>query len=280
MIDLSTFAKYDEGGLKNPLDHPASAQIIIEDKENAIVKCIPQRKKVAIVGFADSTRMKAPFDDPKWEIWGLNQIYRFIFRFDRHFEIHHDWLYDQVRDTNYQQWLAECPRPVYMIQHHQEISNSVRFPIERAIEITGRDYFQSTISYEIALAILEGFEEIGIWGVDLIVGQEYEYQKANCEYWLAIAESQGIKVTIPKESALLKQQYRYGYQPEQNLGGFNLSDFDRRLTVMKQKKAEWEGQIVELQKSLDQIEGAIHECDEWRHYLECLQRGGSLPWRT
>src|SRR3989337_3939853 len=45
--------------------------------------------KVAIVAFSKTTRHFAPFDDPTWEIWGLNEEYRFQWmrRWDRWFQI-------------------------------------------------------------------------------------------------------------------------------------------------------------------------------------------------
>ena len=44
-------------------------------------------KKVAIVGFAD-TRNQAPYNDPTFEIWGLNDLHSHIPRYDRWFDIH------------------------------------------------------------------------------------------------------------------------------------------------------------------------------------------------
>src|SRR5689334_15473635 len=49
----------------------------------------PRRMKVAIVGFTDH-RKEAPFGDPEWEIWGLNELYRYmpVEQFTRWFELH------------------------------------------------------------------------------------------------------------------------------------------------------------------------------------------------
>ena len=60
--------KYAEGGARNPKAHPAAAQTTILDAEAGLIRAIPPRKKVALVGFASSTRDLAPYDDPDWLI--------------------------------------------------------------------------------------------------------------------------------------------------------------------------------------------------------------------
>ena len=122
-----------------------------------------KRKKVAIVGFAESIRHLAPYDDDTVEIWAMNQLYRHIPRGTRWWEMHtrEDFLADQVPGTDYLAWLKKCPIPIYMVQKFADIPNSVEYPIEKMSQKYG-DYFYSTISYMLALAIDEGFEEIQI----------------------------------------------------------------------------------------------------------------------
>jgi len=59
-----------------------------------------KQDKLAIVGFAPTTRHLAPFDDPEFEVWGLNEEYHFDWmkRFDRWFQIHPRW--DVMRGNN------------------------------------------------------------------------------------------------------------------------------------------------------------------------------------
>jgi hypothetical protein len=44
-------------------------------------------RRVAIVGFADSYAL-APFDEAVVEIWGINELHRYLPRWDRWFELH------------------------------------------------------------------------------------------------------------------------------------------------------------------------------------------------
>src|SRR4051812_42075286 len=86
-----------------------------------------KRKKLAIVGFSESSRHLAPYDNDEFDIWAMNQLYRHIPRATAWFEIHQrkDFLADQVPGTDYLQWLKDCPIPIYMIEKFTDIPNSV-----------------------------------------------------------------------------------------------------------------------------------------------------------
>jgi len=64
--------------------------------------------KLAIVGFAESTRHLAPYENPEYEVWTLNEGYRYdwIKRFDRMFQIHPRWDFMRNNNTNHRNhWL-------------------------------------------------------------------------------------------------------------------------------------------------------------------------------
>lgn len=173
-------------------------------------------KKVAIVGFAES-RKKAPYDDETFEIWALNDMYTETPRATRWFEIHErnflDSYASRVEGNSHIGKLKSLEIPIYMQKHHEDIPNSVEYPLEEYLT-KYRDYFTNTVSYMICLAIDEGFDEIHIYGVDMAQNTEYSEQRPSCEYWIGYAEGKGIKVYIPPESDLLKQAFRYGYEDD------------------------------------------------------------------
>jgi len=75
------------------------------------------KDKVAIVGFADGHRHLAPFDDPEWEIWGLNRLHQVMpgKRWDRWFEIHDVGMYlGEKPDEEHLAFLRTFPGPVYI----------------------------------------------------------------------------------------------------------------------------------------------------------------------
>jgi len=184
-------------------------------------------KKVAIVGYTETKDM-APFADPSWEIWGMNDLYKFINKYDRWFEIHgkdRDGYinktkpgrtpWEQVKTT-----LAAMQCPVYLQEVNPEIPNSVQYPLEEIVAEFGQyfqnsedaRYFTNTVAYMIALAIYEKYDVIHVYGVDMAVHTEYESQRPSCEFWLGVAIGRGIKVHIPVEADLLKVQFLYGYE--------------------------------------------------------------------
>jgi hypothetical protein len=190
-------------------------------------KDIPKRApKVALVGFASSSKHLAPYTDHSWEIWGMNELYKQVPRWDRLFEIH---TLEHLRSESSREgqgephltWLRKQPGPgdplfcpVYMQKHFDDIPASVELPVAElaAMGIPGDPpYFTSTPAYMIAMAIAMGYEEIGLWGIDLLESQEYQYQRPCAEFWCGYAIGKGIKITIASTSALCKANYLYGF---------------------------------------------------------------------
>lgn len=143
------------------------------------------RTKVAIVGFAPTsmTDVRVLFDNPDFEIWGLNQLYiaypAIVEHCTRWFQIHHRTSYDinVQRDIGHHEWLTlQKNFPIYMQEQQPDVPMSVRFPKEDIIANFGT-YFTNSISWEIALACYEtmlarmqgvpGFDEMHIYGVDM-----------------------------------------------------------------------------------------------------------------
>lgn len=180
-----------------------------------------KRKKVAIVGFAPSSYLLAPFQDPEWEIWSLNEAYTLpgFTRADRWFEIHiRDEIDVTQRDANHIDWLrAQKALPIYMIRRFNDIPMSVKFPIENFIKRFKTNYWTNTVSYMIALAVAEGFTTIAIYGVDMAQGSvqggpsEYAEQRPSCEYFIGWARAKGCTVIVPPQSDLLGSIGLYGY---------------------------------------------------------------------
>ena len=186
-------------------------------------------RKVAIIGLADSTHNDAPWDDPEWEKWGLPWDAGYWARCDRLFEMHDLRLLEgaDCRRDGYLDLLQQVDVPLYMQSRY--FDNVTQYPFDEVAETTG-NYFNSSIGYMLALAIHERAEQIGVWGVDMNVDDEYFYQRPNCEYLLGLALGMGIDITLPEETPLLKfegkgiffganmPEYkgRYGW-----LGGYN-----------------------------------------------------------
>lgn len=192
------------------------------------------KRKVAIVGFCSTSRDWVPYDDPDMEIWGLNRGAIFMPRADRWFEMHGKNIYSsqQRRPGRHTDWLNKFQGPVYMHQVFEDVKNSVAFPLREVAEnigdltwrvdkdgqqhdTRGEPYLSSSIAYEIALAIWEGFQEIVLYGIDLNTSSEYAWQKPGVEWLLGLAAGRGIKVILPDNCPLAKGTlYGRGFMSE------------------------------------------------------------------
>jgi hypothetical protein len=276
-------------------DHPAAAHLEIVDAATATVKT--DRKKWAVCGFASSSRHRMPIDDPEWVIMAMNQLYRHIPRLDVEWDIHRNWNEDNVPGTDHAWWLSQCGIPVVMVERQASIPTSMTFPIDRLREKFS-DYFTSTVAFMLAWTIdhidrevearmatmdapaslLEAHARaqslyaeytIGVFGIDMIVGTEYDVQKACVEFYLGQASSRGIVVQLPPETALLKQQYRYGYEkePASLLG----------ILEMEQRAGSIQARIQTIQSELRTLDGALQECGYHVDLAKLRSRGGEIP---
>jgi len=159
---------------------------------------------------------------------------------------------DNVEGTDHEGWIRDCGIPVLMTQRHDHLPTSVRFPIEDILADIGVDYFTSTISLLLGWAIHQGYKVIGLYGIDLVVGTEYEVQKSSAEFLLGVAHGRGIEIVLPANCALLRATHRYGYEKEPSWGLAKPSEFTSR-------EASLIGQRDELLAKLHALDGALHE---------------------
>lgn len=217
-------------------------------------------KKVAILGYTP-TRAYAPYDDDRWEIWGLNDLYRFkgdgdVKRWTRWFNMHQDRPSAAGR-TAYAKNLKEYAKwdiPVYLQEKHPLVPCSVTYPLDEIVNKYG-DYFTNSISYMIALAIHEGFDDIGVYGVDMATDTEYDHQRPSCEYWLGVARGAGINVYIHPAADLLKKRYLYGYEDHKEEQFTN--KINSMIKHMQSQYSNAEIQTENAKKVKWQCDGAI-----------------------
>ena len=206
---------------------------------------------VAIVGFAASSREQV-HNSTADEIWSVNWAWQYnLPRIDRLFDMHPRWHLEHAGDMMAEHWAwlqREHTFPIYMLEPFTEVPNCVLYPIDEVLHNVGRPYFTSSVSYMLGLALLEGFDKIEVYGIDMGTSTEYAYQKAGTEYLLGMAEGRGIEVFVPKESKLLHAGL-YGYDGgfqvigRQTLEKFRLEyqkQFDQRLSQFNKAQGSWD----------------------------------------
>lgn len=143
-------------------------------------------KKVAILGKLP-TKYKAPFNNPEWDIWTLNRNSEDLPRIDLWFDIHEVGAYEK----------ADITRKNY--------------PFKEAEKLIGGQYYNNSISYMIAYAILQGYEEIALYGMAFTRDNEHRREEyLNVRELIFFAKGKGIKITAPFDPIMLKPYPYYG----------------------------------------------------------------------
>lgn len=241
-------------------------------------------RKIAIIGTAEPHWRAAPFHDQSWEIWTCGGIFNTVPRTDRHFEIHdkHEtcrgWHRSQEEEAAsrnvYWQWLAEQGPKAVLKTVLPETPNATQYPLDEVLKAFPDKYFTNSVSYMVALAILEGCTDIGLWGIDMALSgkdesDEYGRQRPSVEFYLGIAMASGIKLHLPPETTLLKSRKLYGFDgPVED--GFNAAA-QAKIAELNNREREIEGFIAQQKAMLAEAEKDLRGCkwaQEVAHYFK------------
>jgi hypothetical protein len=229
------------------------------------------KERVVIVGFCATSREYTPWTDDRYEVFNLNRGYIFGKRATRWFDLHSPTIrhWAHRRPGGHMTFLQTFPGPVYLHEVDPEIPTSVRYPFEDVTADLGvhlyrmdaqgerkdclsTPYLDSSIAYELALAIHEGFKEIMVTGVDLNTQSEYVFQRSGVSYLMGVAQGRGIDVVLPDNCPLLTGPlYGRGFLAE---GGEHLSpqQLETRLEALNAEREH-------LTAELNQLRGAHGE---------------------
>jgi hypothetical protein len=202
----------------------------------------------------------APFNDPSWDIWCMSRLFQDprCTRWNVWFELHHtddlcgsrgkpDDAQESLSRRVYLEWLQRQEGQIYIRDKTPLIPNGTRYPIEEVLKVFPRGYFTNTVSYAIALAICFQPEEIGLWGVDMALSEEYQHQRPSVEYFCGLAEGAGIKLTLPPETTLLKTAQLYALVDDPPIKG---------VLVGKRKELEGRSKMLQHQFETAQMQNA------------------------
>lgn len=171
-------------------------------------------RKIALIGTAMPSLRYAPWDDPSWEIWAHASAGTLAKRVDRYFDLHPPAVYRERRKNSqldYHGWLKRLQTPIYLQSKDPEIPASRRYPRER-VQAEFPWPFGSQAAWMIALALTEGVQTLGLFGIHYAHESEYREQRANCELWVGIAWGRGVSWVIPEGCPVAREPVdRYGY---------------------------------------------------------------------
>lgn len=165
-------------------------------------------KTVRIYGMAPNLS-KTPPPEMGEEVWLSNwhrgyliRLPRALKEWTRYFNLHskrhqlktypkgHEWYQEHAKDGRI---VLRDPDP--------DIKPSEVFPgPEIQAYFGGTRYFTCSVCWFIALAIMEGFERIELWGFEVRATKpKYAFERPCIAYWILEAERRGIEVWTPPE---------------------------------------------------------------------------------
>lgn len=175
-------------------------------------------KKLALLGSTDSLQF-APWHDSSWTL-AAHPCCRPRCKREP------DWYFDMHRpecfrveakkwNPQYYTWLKRLQTPIFMQEQWPEIPMAVRYPIERVeaefrSSVTGDLFATNHCAYLFALAMMEGVEQIGLFGCQY-AGGERGVQRESLIYWIARFEQAGGRVIVPRKHNSIMVQALYGY---------------------------------------------------------------------
>ena len=234
-------------------------------------------KTLRLLGLGNSVHEAKPNPEPGIDVWGLqytwksHKIHRAFVMDDR------EWIVAKNNNLgkNIQAEINSYDWPIYTAKLWGDLNNNVLFPLQTVIdafpnlkhralkktdrgeeieEIQGK-YFLNTFCYMMALAIVEGYERIEIYGMDMAdaTNRKIEAEKAleqiaktgdaeqirqmqellkilitwederTCvAYWVGVAIGRGIEVALARSSRVTKPLHEgepvlYGYETSDSL---------------------------------------------------------------
>jgi hypothetical protein len=221
--------------------------------------------KIAILGSHPASMKLAPFGDVNWEIWACSPQNYSAPRIDAWFELHsldRKWV---PGNEPYIQVLTQHPR-VYIAVPDERLPNGIIYPKDEILSKypqKHQTFFSSSPAWMTALAIEQKPTEIGFWGVDMAAGNEYEYQRPGIHYFMGVAESLGIKITVPPQSDILELHPLYAYKEQWRSywkTKARKQELTERITALDQKLANAEHEKLQLVGAMQSI---VYEENTW-----------------
>jgi len=212
-------------------------------------------KKLAIVGAQELTRNNAPWNDPDCDIWVISNWANanWCKRCNGVIEIHEPHVYrNHEKDPQYWQWLQDNQTArVIMFYPDDRVPMAEHYPLGKVsglienLKVRGREAqnFASSVDYALALAIVEQYEQIDVYGVEMAHSSEYRSQQASFAFWVGFCAGKGINLNINCTQGLF-------IKPLYGTFGNADGDLDSYIEGITQ-------QLNETKKNVDMLEGAI-----------------------
>ena len=129
--------------------------------------------------------------------------------------------------------------------------NAKPFPF-KAIESQFGQYWGSTPAWMLAWMLVEGYQQVHIYGIHLATEWEYIHQRPNLEFLIGMALGRGVQFVIPDRASILKGKHKYAVESKPNLG---MERAERLMAIAKQEGLRLRQRLAAL-KWYDRAEAA------------------------
>lgn len=186
-------------------------------------------KKLAIIGSYPEGRDLIPWTDEATEIWAFNEAPQKTWwvRWDVCFQLHrpdvytsHENFVSKTIGADHWDWLQTDHGPdkiIYMQTADARVPNAREYPLDGVLSLIPYRYLRSSIAMALGLAIYQGYQDIDLYGINLVSNTEYGYQANNMCYWIGFAQGRGVNLTMRCWLDEFNQKI-YGYEGETQLG--------------------------------------------------------------
>lgn len=220
-------------------------------------------KRCAILGTAPTWKM-CPWGDRGLHIFGLNDAHVLGYpRVDAWWDLHppsHWFFYDKahpptadqvpvgtyLRPVGHKDWIKHAGIPVFLHEARADWPTTVTFPKDKVLDFwkpywplrmdrkgvisEGKDYEASSPAWMYMWAVMEGYREIGIYGIHLATEWEYLQQRPNLEFLMGVGAGLGVKHIIPARAPICQGTFQYGYEPKTDTA---MEPAQRRIAQLK-----------------------------------------------
>jgi hypothetical protein len=273
---------------------------------------LAERRKLILVGKGDGWKNAPKHGD--FETWGVNDSILTI-KADMVFDMHQlDERYksdieegltaqDLIKcnaDSSYQtsmntkiglaRTVAKCTElniPLMTLKHYDFAPTSIAYPLEEVVRELRSDNFTNGIDYMLAYAIYTGvFTDIDLYGINMAMGSEYEWEKPGCDFWLGMAKGRGIRVAVKSNVTLLmkpRDGMLYGYRKRQTfkeetyMPTYTLPFSTMERIVLLNSIPGQKGSYEQL-KSVGKLKVDLGFSKEEQDNLKFVQEGEGVRW--
>ena len=225
--------------------------------------------KIAIVGSSPKCLGLTPFHDPDIQIWSMNDLYlgnpHLAKSCDRWFQVHPlDTLHFfdpiigvQTTDVGeHKKWLEANQYKLDILVPSELLPRARVIPARELFAMFGGTFFfNGTLPWMMAVAIHEGVKEIGLYGCDLAMGEEFERQRSGFFFFKHEAERRGIKIIVPPESDLASISLPYPFEHQ------SLPAMRARQRDLEARRKDHEKTAKSLEHEITFRNGRIKELD-------------------